>query len=142
LISPVPSPEQAPPAGIVLDTNVFVAAGFKPRSRSAKLVELCRNGRLHLRWSRDIRREIEHTVRRIPVLPNSLLDGLFRDEHEFIKQLDLEPFAFIEDPADRKFAALATELGATLITTDDHLLRWRDRFTIPVIRPSEFPVVM
>ncbi len=38
------------PGEVVLDTNVFVAAGFNPGSHSARIVEAVRNGRLRMVW--------------------------------------------------------------------------------------------
>jgi predicted nucleic acid-binding protein len=36
--------------GIVVDTNVFVAAGFNPRSASARVLAAARDGRFRLNW--------------------------------------------------------------------------------------------
>jgi len=36
------------PGRVVLDTNVFVAAGFNPGSHSARLVEAVHDGRLRM----------------------------------------------------------------------------------------------
>ena len=52
--------------GIVIDTNVFVAAGFNPRSASARVLAAVRNERFHLIWNQSTRREIEMILRRIP----------------------------------------------------------------------------
>src|SRR6266536_2887956 len=38
------------PGEVVLDMNVFVAAGFNPGSHSARIVEAVRNGRLRMVW--------------------------------------------------------------------------------------------
>ena len=38
----------------MLDTNVFVAAGFNPGSHSAWLVEAVRDGRLRMIWDHHI----------------------------------------------------------------------------------------
>jgi hypothetical protein len=53
---------------VVLDTNVFVGAGFKPRSHSALLLEAVRGGRLRIVWDDATHEEIEHVLRRIPPL--------------------------------------------------------------------------
>jgi predicted nucleic acid-binding protein len=52
----------------VLDTNVFVAAGFNPGSDSARLVEAVRGGQLRMIWDDATHAEIEHVLRRIPRL--------------------------------------------------------------------------
>ena len=52
--------------------------------------------------------------------------------------MDLGPFRFIEDPVDRKYAALASASDATLVTNDDHLLSKRGQLGFPVMTPGEF----
>jgi hypothetical protein len=42
---------------VVLDTNVFVAAGFSPVSHSAWLVDAVHNGRLRMVWDSATRRD-------------------------------------------------------------------------------------
>ena len=42
---------------VVLDTNVFVAAGFNPGSHSARLVEAVRDRRLRMIWDEATREE-------------------------------------------------------------------------------------
>jgi hypothetical protein len=37
-----------PLATVVLDTNVFVAAGFNPRSASARIVEAVKRGQVRM----------------------------------------------------------------------------------------------
>lgn len=123
---------------LVVDTNVFVAAGFKPESQSARIVRLIRAGDLRLVWNEETRGEIEHTVGRIPVLSNAILDNLFRAEDCYEAKPDEEGYDYISDPADRKFAALAAAADGLLISSDDHLLAWRKRIPIPVLTPAEF----
>ena len=54
--------------GIVIDTNVFVAAGFNPRSASARVVTAARHGRSRLICNTSTRRETEMILVRIPRL--------------------------------------------------------------------------
>jgi predicted nucleic acid-binding protein len=42
--------------GIVIDTNVFVAAGFNPRSASAGVLAAVRQGRFQLIWNKPTTR--------------------------------------------------------------------------------------
>lgn len=53
---------------LVLDTNVLVAAGFNPRSASARIVDAVKQGRLRMVWNDATRREIERIVQQIPPL--------------------------------------------------------------------------
>ena len=122
---------------VVLDTNVFVAAGFNPRSASAWLLQAVRDGRLRMAWSEQTRHETERIVRKIPPLRHTRLDDLFRDEDRWTDMTHPERFEFVPDPDDRKFAALAEAAGAVLVTDDDHLLAVRDRIDTDVLPPRE-----
>ena len=46
---------------VVIDTNVFVAAGFNPQSASARILEGIREARFRLIWNEPTRRETETT---------------------------------------------------------------------------------
>jgi predicted nucleic acid-binding protein len=123
---------------VVLDTNVLVAAGFKPRSASARIVDAVKQGRLRMVWNDATRREIEHIIGRIPALRSRVDAQLFRPENRFTAPTHPERFAFIPDPDDRRFAALADAAGAILISSDEHLLAHRDRVAVPVVTPGTF----
>jgi predicted nucleic acid-binding protein len=123
---------------LVLDSNVFVAAGFEPRSASARLLEALRQGRCRMVWHRMTRRETERVLRRIPPLDWQRFAPLFRPEWEHPAEFDLTPFGAIDDPDDRKFAALAAATRSVLISQDDHLLARRDELPVRVLKPSEF----
>jgi predicted nucleic acid-binding protein len=122
----------------VLDTNVFVAAGFNPRSASAKIVEAVKKGQLRMVWNEATRRESERILQRIPPLRTYRVADLFRPDERYSATTHPERFAFIPDPDDRKFAALAHAAGVTLISNDDHLLRQRDHMEVSVLTPSAF----
>src|ERR1700740_419873 len=51
---------------IVIDTNVFVAAGFNPRSAAARILTAVREGRFQLIWNEPTRRETGRTLPQIP----------------------------------------------------------------------------
>lgn len=126
------------PGQVVLDTNVFVAAGFNPGSHSAHLVEAVRDGRLRLVWNDATRTEIEHVIRQIPRLSWTRIAGLFRAEDRFGGSTHPEAFGFVPDPADRKFAALADAVQAPLVTSDAGLLNAASQMAVPVLKPSDF----
>jgi uncharacterized protein len=123
---------------VVLDTNVLVAAGFKSRSASAKIVDAVKQGQVRMVWNDATRREIEHIIGKIPPLRARADGRLFRPADQFTGPTHPERFAFIPDPDDRKFAALADAAGAALISNDEHLLAHRDRMAVPVLTPGEF----
>ena len=107
---------------IVIDTNVFVAAGFNPRSAGACILSAVREGGLQLIWNEPTRRETELILRQIPRLDWESVTDLFRPEMEFLGPVDPESFVFVPDPQDRKFAALSVASQTPLVTNDHHLL--------------------
>lgn len=127
-----------PGTRIVLDTNVFVAAGFNPRSSSAEIIRGIEQGRFELVWHRTTRRETERILRQIPRLSWETFAPLFRNEAEYTGEIAPEKFLNIEDPDDRKFAALSSASGSILITNDEHLLAPRATLGIDVRTPAEF----
>lgn len=126
------------PVAVILDTNVFVAAGFNRRSASARILEQVRTGELRLIWNEPVRRETQHVLSKIPRLSWGSVAELFREEHRFAGETSPEKFDYVEDPDDRKFAALSDAAGVVLITNDDHLLRHRDRAGLAILTPREF----
>jgi predicted nucleic acid-binding protein len=63
--------------GVVIDTNVFVAAGFNSRSAAARILAAVREGHLELVWNKPTRRETETILRRIPGLDWARVVDLF-----------------------------------------------------------------
>jgi predicted nucleic acid-binding protein len=124
--------------GVVIDTNVFVAAGFNPRSASARILEGVREGRFRLIWNQPTRRETEMILRRIPRLDWQKVADLFRPEDEFTGPADPAAFAVIADPDDRKFAALSAAANAPLVTSDKLVLEQRGSTGIEIVTPRDF----
>ena len=108
--------------GVVIDTNVFVAAGFNSKSAAARVFEGVREGRFRLIWNEPTRCETEIIVRGIPRLDWASIADLFQPEAEFAGPVDLEAFTAISDPDDRKFAALSAAVNVPLITNDGRVL--------------------
>jgi predicted nucleic acid-binding protein len=124
--------------GVVIDTNVFVAAGFNPGSASARILEDVREGRFRLIWNQPTRRETEMILRRIPHLDWRTVADLFRQEGEYTGAVDPAGFTVIADPDDRKFAALSAAANAPLVTSDKLVLAQRGRIGIEIVTPGEF----
>ncbi|MFO7322671.1 MAG: PIN domain-containing protein [Chloroflexota bacterium] len=122
---------------VVLDTNIFVAAGFNARSHSAAILTAIRNGNLTLVWNAEVRAETRAILNRIPKLSWAVVADLFAPEGEYGGPTCPECYGQIVDPDDRKFAALAAATGATLVSNDVHLLAVRDRLDVPVRTPRE-----
>lgn len=123
---------------VVLDTNVLVAAAFKRSGAAARIVAAIRRGEYRLVWHDATRRETEAVLRRIPPLDWNEFSSLFGPGGKFRGEIGPELFGQIEDPDDRKFAALAAATGATVITSDAHLLSCRDELPIAVLTAREF----
>jgi len=123
---------------VVLDTNVFVAAAFRPRSHAARIVEAAREGRLRLIWNEATRRETRRILDRIPPISWEPFADLFREENRHRGRINPDWFGQVDDPADRVFGALAYAAGATLITQDDDLLDGRSNVGVPILTPTEF----
>ena len=83
--------------GVVIDTNVFVAAGFNSKSAAARVLEGVRAGRFRLIWNEPTRRETEIIMRGIPCLDWASIADLFQPEAEFAGPIDLEAFTAISD---------------------------------------------
>ena len=120
---------------IVVDTNVFVAAGFNPRSAAARILSAVREGGLQLIWNQPTRRETELILRQIPRLDWESVADLFRPATEFLGPVDPESFVFVPDPQDRKFAALSVASQTPLVTNDHHLL---SHISIDALTPRAF----
>ena len=123
---------------VVLDTNIFVAAGFNPRSGAAGIIRMVEEGKLVLVWNEETWRETKKIVSKIPPLSWGKVAGLFKRENKFLDRTYPSDFDFVEDRDDRKFAALAKKTGAVLVSNDEHLLVWRGRLAgVEVVTSGE-----
>jgi predicted nucleic acid-binding protein len=123
---------------VILDTNILVASGFKPKSDSARIVEQVRCGLLQMLWTEQTRDEAEIIISKIPPLSWEKVSKLFRLENYYGGALFPERFPQIPDKADIKFAALSDATGAPLITMDKAFLSVRDTLAVPMLMPYEF----
>ena len=124
--------------GLVIGTNVFVAALFNPRSASAHVLEGVCEGRFRLIWNQPTRRETRMILQRIPRLDWPTVADLFRPEGEFTGPVNPAAFTVIADPDDRKFAALSAAANVPVVTSDKLMLAQRDRVGIEIVTPRDF----
>lgn len=124
---------------VILDTNVFVAAGFRPGSASGRLLEAVRAGRLRHVWHDRTLAETRRILVQVPRLGWEPVAALFTEEGHYHGPIAPEApaFAIIPDPHDRKYAALAAATGAMVATGDDDLLGVRKALSVTIRRPSE-----
>ena len=123
---------------IVIDTNVFVAAGFNPRSAAARILAGVREGRFQLIWNEPTRRETELILRQIPPLDWESVVDLFQPKTEFLGPVHPDSFVLVPDPEDRKFAALSAAAQTPLVTNDNHLLSHKHSIGVDVLTPHAF----
>ena len=121
---------------LVLDTNVFVAAGFRRGSASHELVARARRGEILVVWTEATRRETRAVLRRIPPLDWDAVADLFRPEGEH-EGGDPAAVRAVPDPTDRKFAALARAAACPLVSSDDDLRSCPPIEGLDVVSPSQ-----
>jgi putative PIN family toxin of toxin-antitoxin system len=124
---------------VIVDTNVFIAAAFNRRSSSAKIIQAIRDGALQLIWDEKTKAEARKLLDQIPRTKWEDFAGLFQETNKHVTKVPPEAFAHtIKDPDDRKFAALAQDSGAMIVTNDDDLLGTKDETALSVVTPREF----
>jgi predicted nucleic acid-binding protein len=121
----------------IFDTNVFIAAGFRRSSASAKLVALARDGTIRLVWDQPTRREARRLLEQIPRLTWESVEDLFTVGGEFTASRQPADFPQVRDPEDRKFAALAAAAGVPLVSSDQDLLEHQGGGAFEVKTPGE-----
>lgn len=72
-----------------------------------------------------------------PAATNTLV-CLFRSEGEFPGPVDPDAFVMIEDPDDRKFAALAAATKTPLVTNDNHVPARQRSVGVETLSPHAF----
>lgn len=125
-------------SAVVLDTNVFVAAGFNPNSGSAQIIDEISRGDLTLVWNEATRQESKAVVERIPPLTWQDFADLFREKGRYSGRIDAEAVDYVPDSADRTFAALAKAAGAVLVSNDEDHLGNRHQADVYIVTPDEF----
>lgn len=122
---------------LILDTNVFVGAGFNPRSASARLIAAARKGGLILVWSEETRAETKRILQKIPPLDWPAVAPLFTEAGRFDGPLDLAAMHAVPDPEDRKFAALSAAADVPVVSSDSDLLDVRGVIGAVILTPGE-----
>lgn len=125
------------PLAAVFDTNVFVAAGFRRHSASARLLALVREGAIRLVWDEATRRETRRVLERIPRRSWEEAADLFDESGAWTGKTRPADFGGVPDATDRKFAALAFAAGVPLVSSDGDLLDHSAGQGYEVRTPSE-----
>lgn len=127
-----------PDPRVVLDTNVLIAAAYNPRSASARLVQLCRDGDLVMVVSPDLNREYDLILERAlhGKADRESIDGA-RGRAELCRPAET-PRVVETDPADDMLLAAAVEGGAEAVVTNDAgVLNVGTYRGVRIIRPRE-----
>ena len=128
-----------PPIGIVLDTNLFVAAYWNKDSASAQILRSVTHGELKLLYSKSIKKEAFTILKNIKVGKKYLdyVETIFSNGR-FIKPR--EHLSLIkDDPHDNKYLDCAVSGKAKfIISNDKHLLKLGHYQSIRIVRPGEF----
>jgi predicted nucleic acid-binding protein len=122
---------------VVLDTNVFVAAGFNKGSHSAEIIRRIEKGEWTLVWSEETRRETFAVLEQIPPLDADQFGALFQAHGRYTGETDADAYDAVPDADDRKFAALAAAADAILVSNDDDLIGVRNRLDVETLTPTE-----
>ncbi len=128
---------------IILDTNVFVAAYWKPNGASSRLISACIQGNLKAHSTDALERETRFILGRIKAKP----DFMSRVDSYFSLATKVEPSEVknisTEDPDDQKFLEAAKGAGTDfIVSSDDHLLRVGFVGRTQVLTPHEAAQVL
>lgn len=121
---------------VVLDTNVLVAAGFRPRSASGRLAAAVRQGALVHVWCDATRAEADHLLSTIPPLRGTDAEALFPEAGRFASPLNPGAYPGVPGTLDRTFAALADAAGVPLVTADGPLAAGARAHGLAVLSPA------
>ncbi|MDB5186154.1 MAG: hypothetical protein JWL85_677 [Candidatus Saccharibacteria bacterium] len=126
---------------VVIDTNVFIAAAFNPHSSAAQVIEAAQEGTLKIVWDEKTKHETQKLVTQIPMTRKKWpkFEKLFQGSVKHHTKIAPEAFKdTVKDRDDRKFAALAKDTGAIIVTNDDDLLGTKNQTGLTVMTPGEF----
>ena len=125
---------------VVVDTNLLIAAFYKPNSASAQIVNMIARRDLIFIWSEAIQKEILTMLEKAQVKTkfiNKIKNKVLRPEHMVEPTVKIKEVR--EDPDDNKFLEAAVAGGADyIITNDQHLLKLREFRDIPIFMPTDF----
>ena len=124
---------------VLLDTNVFIAAYWSPRSASARVIRACAEGKIQARYSPEVKREVVKMLRKAQTSDQYIrsLEAFWAAAEE-VQPVPSESVR-TEDPDDQKF--LEAALGGQtdfIVTNDDHLLKIGFIGRTEILTPGRF----
>lgn len=106
---------------VVIDTNSLVAARWKKGGASARIMQLCIDGRVRALVSPAVEEENRHILAKVRP-PQAFMEHLERFFASAEVVRDTPDLAVSEDPADNKFVECAVAGNADYIISSDHHL--------------------
>ena len=122
---------------IVVDTNILVAAYFKPHSFSAKILQLAEKGVAQIYWSLPLYREAKKILDFLPQKDRErILTQVFKPRFKISSLPKVEIVS--EDPEDNKVLACASGGQVDMIISNDkHLLQIEEFEGIKIVSSKE-----
>lgn len=123
---------------VVVDTNVFVAAKFNPRSKSAQIIRECTEGKYTAIHSLQVREEVEAVVYKIRVRQDfhPIVDEFFANSRAIQTDTHLD---VCRDAGDNRLLECAIDGGADFVITADRGVLEKSGFQgLRIVNASEF----
>jgi len=123
---------------VVIDTNVFIAAGWSVHARARRVFAGAARRLFRVALTAEILAEYEKTSRRFPEKNYSGLFSWLSTHGVFVEASPLGKQRS-RDPTDDMFIACALASGAKTIVSDDNdLLEMQKPFGIEIVSSAEF----
>jgi len=124
---------------VILDTNIIISAYFKKKSNSAKILNLASQGKIKTFWNNKMRNELNIILRNIHARKSfyKYIDKIYNNENKVLRTPKINIIK--EDPSDNIFLGLAKAKKADfVISSDQHLLKFKKFEKTKIIKPSKF----
>ena len=124
---------------VILDTNIIISAYFKKKSNSAKILNLAFQGKIKTFWNNKMRNELNIILRNIHARKSfyKYIDKIYNNENKVLRTPKINIIK--EDPSDNIFLGLAKAKKADfVISSDQHLLKFKKFEKTKIIKPSKF----
>jgi len=122
----------------VVDTNLFIAAKFNPRSRSMCLIRDCIKGRFRALYSTVVKEEIEAVVYKIPTHEgfHPLVGEFFKNAEKVKPEMRIN---VCRDAGDNRLFECAISGKADYVITNDMGVLEKNGYKgLRIVNPSQF----
>ncbi|MFH1403570.1 MAG: putative toxin-antitoxin system toxin component, PIN family [Candidatus Altiarchaeota archaeon] len=123
---------------IVVDTNLFIAGRWNPRSSSNSIIDLVLEDKVNAVYTFEIKDENLFILEKVKP-GKEYLDKVIRYYQHARKVVPARRVSLCPDKSDNRFLEAAEAAGADYIVTSDHHLLDLDVFSgARIVKPSEF----